>query len=99
MTLPTYPQLLNLPSDNGMINIAKAIGINYKLVGTALLQDKYGTIIPSIERECSITQDRNMEILRRWVQGEGMACTWWTLVRVLKCNECIALAEDITLAM
>ena len=40
-----------------------------------------------------------MEILRRWVQGEGIDCTWGILVGVHKNNGCVALAEDIEEAL
>ena len=79
-----------------MINVAVEISMNYSIVGTALLKDDRGVIIPAIMGQYMGNPVMiNLEILRRWVQGQGIDRSWGTLVRVLKSNGCGALAEDI----
>ena len=87
--------LIRLQGNSG-INVCRAIGTNYRYVGTALLKDDSGEIISKIVDQCfSYAEMINMEILRRWVQGQGIDRSWGTLVRVLRDNGCGALAEDI----
>ena len=82
------------------IQIAKDIGIQWCVVGTALLDDKTGAIIPAIAQQCGNNALLiNMEILRRWIQGQGIADTTWRgLLGVLRVH-CPALAESITEAL
>ena len=89
-------ELTDFPAKIRPFNIAERIGINYRSVGTALLNDERGTIVPAIVSEHRGNAEQiNMEILRRWVQGKGIAdCTWRGLLGVLR-NNCIDLAKDI----
>ena len=58
------PQLLNLQGNDRMIHIAEEIGMDYNLVGTDLLEDDHGTIIPGIKAQyAGISLEINMEIL------------------------------------
>ena len=66
------------------------------MVGTTLLDDKSGTIIPAIAEQYGNNAERiNMEILRRWLQGKGISDrTWQGLLGVLRVH-CVALAESV----
>ena len=66
------------------------------MVGTTLLDDKDGTIIPAIAQQyANNTEFINMEILRRWLQGKGIPdCTWRGLLGVLRVH-CVVLAKRI----
>ena len=95
--IPTLPLLLCFPGRNRTINVAQEIGVQYQLVGTALLDDTRGTILPGIRAAClAVTDDINIEVLRRWVQGrEEGNCSWRSLIGVLRSSSCEALADDI----
>ena len=97
---PTLPELSNLQGRTGHINIVKGIGVNWMMVGTALLDDKDGTIIPAIAEQYGNNAQRiNMDILGRWVRGEGMPDrTWRELLSVLKVH-CVSLAERVEEAL
>ena len=90
-------ELTRFPGKSRRINIVEEIGNKYDIVGTALLNDCAGTIVPGIETECLKNPRRiNMEILRRWIQGEGMEDrSWQGLIDVLRDSGLCALAEDI----
>ena len=71
------------------------IGTQYHAVGTALLNDESGVIIPAIVSEHNGNVEFiNMDILRRWVQGQGVTCSWRRLIQVLGLP-CPKLATDI----
>ena len=92
---PTLPQLTDFPGKTRHFNIAVEIGTKYHAVGTALLNDESGVIIPVI-----VSQQKdnavfiNKDILRRWVQGQGVTCSWRRLIQVLGLP-CPKLARDI----
>ena len=90
------PILTNFPGKTGYINVATEIGMQYLLVGTGLLNDERGAIVPAIESEHRGNAEQiNMDILSRWVQGKGIADrTWRGLVGVLRVH-CPGLAQDI----
>ena len=90
------PQMTIFQSKSRNIDIVEGIGIKWEKVGTALLDDKDGTIIPAIAEQYSYNVERiNMEILRRWVQGKGIPDrTWRGLLGVLKVH-CVSLAESV----
>ena len=75
----------------------EGIGAEWDNVGTALLDDKDGTIIPAIAREHGNNAERiNTEILRRWIQGKGIPDrTWKGLLCVLRNVRCISLADSV----
>ena len=94
------PELTALQGKTECINIPQKISTNWRVVGTLLLDDKAGTIVPAIAREYrDNATEINSEILARWVQGRGIADTSWRgLLGVLnKC--CPALAESIEEAL
>ena len=93
---PTMPELTGLKGKSERINIAKEIGVQWWVVGIALLDDKNGTVTPAIAQQYGNNAELiNMEILTRWINGKGMAdCTWHGLIGVLK-EHCTALAESV----
>ena len=70
------------------------------MVGTALLNDKDGSIVAAIERKFrNDALEINREILNKWLQGQGMAdCTWRGLLGVLTLHY-KALAESVEEAL
>ena len=78
------------------INIAEQIGSKWKLVRITLLQDRTGNIVSAIGKQYQgDAMEINIEILSRWVQGQGIADrTWRGLLGVLKLH-CKALAESV----
>ena len=71
--------------------------MQYPMVGTALLDDTTGAVLPAIvAQNMGIPVSINLQILQKWVQGAGVADrTWKKLVEVLRNNGCQALATDI----
>ena len=68
----------------------------YHTVGTTLLDDQQGCIVPSIAATTSLLGQPELittEVLRRWVQGER--CSWQLLVSVLRSSGLTALAEEV----
>ena len=64
-------ELVSFQGKKNTFNIAEEIGMQYYVVGTALLKDRSGAIVPAIIGKCLGDPLKiNMEILRRWVQGE-----------------------------
>ena len=90
------PQLTDFPAKTGHINIATMIGVKFYVVGTALLNDESGSVIPAIVSEHGKNAEQtNMDILSRWIQGQGIADrTWRGLLGVLRVH-CPGLARDI----
>lgn len=97
---PTIPELIEFPGKKECINIAEEIGVDWRMVGSSLLDDKYGKIMPAIaEKYRNNASDINMDVLSQWIQGKGIAdCTWHALLRVLK-RHCRALAERVEEAL
>lgn len=94
---PTIPQLIDFKTKDGNINVAKRIGMNHSTFGLLLLDDKTRTIMPAIVAECfNNATNINMEVLGRWVQGQGIGpVNWATLIETLKKGGCPGLACDI----
>ena len=90
------PELTDFPSKTRHFNIATEIGAKFHAVGTGLLNDERGTVVPAIVLENRGNAEQiNMDILRRWVQGKGIADhTWRGLLGVLRVH-CLGLAQDI----
>ena len=90
------PELISLLGRTRHINIVEEIGVKCMMVGTILLDDQDGTIIPPIAQMCgNNVQCINMEILGRWLQGKGIPdCSWRGLLSVLRVH-CRALAESV----
>ena len=70
------------------------------MVGTTLLDDEDYTTVPAIAEQCGNKTERiNMEILGRWVRGEGMSDrSWRGLLGVLRVH-CGALADRVEEAL
>ena len=66
------------------------------MVGTALLNDERGVIVPAIVSEHRGNAEQiNMDILSRWIQGKGIDDhSWRGLLGVLRVH-CSGLAKDI----
>ena len=90
------PELIGLQGKAERINIAQDIGIHWYMVGTALLDDKKGTVMPALAQQYANDAERiNTEVLCRWINGRGIAdVTWRGLLAVLKAH-CAALAESV----
>lgn len=94
------PELIGLQGKTERINIAQDIGIHWYMVGTALLDDKRGTIMPALAQQFGNDAQRiSTEVLCRWINGRGIAdLTWHGLLDVLKVH-CVALAESVEEAL
>ena len=90
------PELTDFPGKVQHLNIATEIGMQYNMVGTGLLNDERGAIVPAIVSEHRGNAEQiNMDILSRWMQGKGIADrTWRGLLGVLRVH-CPGLAQDI----
>ena len=96
---PTMPQLLSFQGKSKCINMAQEISVQWQIVGTILLDDENGTIMLAIAQQfANNAQDINTEILRRWVQGKGIDCTWHSLLNALS-GPCTALAGSVREAL
>ena len=75
----------------------KEIGTKYNMFGPLLLNDTRGAATKAIEKQCNNDATAiNWEILRRWINGEGIqSVTWSTLTNVLRSVELAELAKDI----
>ena len=94
------PELTAFQGRARRINIAQAISVKWDVVGTTLLDDHDHAIMPALAQQYSYDVMRiNMEVLGRWVQGQGMAdCTWRGLLGVLKVH-CRDLAKSVEEAL
>ena len=97
---PGLHELITFQGKSGCINIAEQIGTEWELVGLTLLQDSNGKIVSAIDEQYrGNVMKINVEILRCWVQGQGIADrTWRGLLGVLKLH-CKALAESVEEAL
>ena len=93
---PTMSQLISLQGRIQHVNIVEGIGVKWLMVGTILLDDKDYTIVPAIAEQYGNNAQRiNMEILGRWVRGEGIPDrSWQGLLGVLRVH-CGALADRV----
>ncbi|CAI8034468.1 hypothetical protein GBAR_LOCUS19398 [Geodia barretti] len=96
---PTLPELLSFPTHSAgePINIITKVGVNYEMLGTLLLEDNDGSIIPTIRSQYQLDADSiTMEIMRRWLRGKGkQPVTWKTLTDSLKSIGLSPLASSI----
>ena len=87
--------MTDFPGKTRHFNIASEIGTKYRIVGTALLNDESGVIIPAIvSKHKGNVEFINLEVLNQWVQGQGVKCSWLNLIHALRLP-CSKLAEDI----
>ena len=83
--------------DGSKINILTQIGVHYDVFGIFLLNDNDGSVTDALKETCMRDSDEiNLEISRKWLQGEGkLPITWVTFLRVLKNIDMKPLAFDI----
>ena len=87
--------MTDFPGKTRHFNIASEIGTKYRIVGTALLNDESGVIIPAIvSKHKGNVEFINLDVLNQWVQGQGVKCLWRNLIHALRLP-CSKLAEDI----
>ena len=71
--------------DNQRMNILEEVCGKYHDFGIRLLQDSYGTKVSIIEKDHrSDTLGIVREIVRLWLNGEGVRVSWQSLVSVLR---------------
>ena len=94
---PFMTTLTRLEGGNRKVHIIERIGVDYHNIGTELLNDIHGTIIPTIEKEkLGNIQEIVREIFIKWRKGMGrQPVTWQTLVDVLREVRLHNLADDI----
>ena len=97
---PTLPELIKLQGKTRRINVAQEIGAQWCFVGIDLLDDQTGAIVPTLaQQHMNNASLISIDILTRWIQGQGMADTSWRgLLGVVKIH-CPALAESIEEAL
>ena len=95
------PELLALQGKDKTIDIVKEIGVQWRVVGIHLLNDESGATIEAIDEQFrGNVQAINLEILKRWLRGEGLRdCTWRVLLGVLRKANCVELAESVEEAL
>ena len=97
---PGLTELIALQGKHTCINIAEQIGTKWRVVGIGLLQDRSGNTISSINEQYRGDNLKiNIEILQRWVNGQGIVDrTWLGLLGVLRVH-CAALAQSVEEAL
>ena len=95
--LLTLEQLLHFTSKARKFNVATEVGIEYSKLGVFLLKDNTGAVVKALENEHMKNAEKiNMDILSRWLQGNGAKpVAWSTLTVVLRKIGLCALANDI----
>ena len=79
--------------------MAEEIGVHWRVVGTVLLDDKNAAVMPAIAKQFgNNSEDINMEVLSRWIQGKGIDCTWHALLDALR-GPCRTLVKTIREAL
>ena len=78
-------------------NIAQQVGRSYTKLGTYLLEDNDGAIMPALEDEYSRNAERiNTAIFTRWLQGSGKKpVSWSTLIDGMRFASLNTLAEEL----
>ena len=95
-------ELLLLKTSSGRsVRIVEEIGPFYRQLGVLLLNDKTGVVTKVItQRHPNDVDAISVEILRRWLEGQGQhPVTWSTLIRVLKDVQLAELAQTIQEAL
>ena len=83
--------------DNQRMNILEEVCGKYYDFGICLLQDSYGTKMSIIEKDHkSDTLGIVREIVRLWLNGEGVPVSWESLVSVLRDIELARVADVIS---
>ena len=90
----TLPELIRFKTTSG--SILNQIGTRYWDFGVLLLKDDTAAVTQAIiEQYHEDAAKINREILRRWIQGQGMPVEWATLIEVLKDIGLTELAREI----
>ena len=86
---PTLPELLCL-------EIPQAVGVHYLTFGILLLNDKTGSRVMALKKECQgVADDVILRILQEWLEGKGLPVTWETLIQTLRNTKLSVLADQI----
>ena len=92
---PDLLQLLEFPGKTKSFSIASEIAVKYKQF-IFHLNDGRGAKVDAIARKHGNDSEQiNIEILQRWLAGEGRDVSWRTLVEVLNSIGLRQLASDI----
>ena len=89
----TLPQLIRCRTKSG--SLLDQIKTCYWGLGILLLNDDTGVITQAIVNQYCEDTTINMEILKRWTQGQGMPVKWATLIDVLKDIGLTELAREM----
>ena len=89
----TLQQLIRCRTKSG--SLLDQIGTRHWGLGVLLLNDDTGLITQAIVDQYREATTINMEILKRWTQGQGMPVKWATLVKVLKDIGLTELAREM----
>ena len=86
---------MEFPTASGNIDVTTKVGMKYEKLGTLLLGDTDGAVVPTIIFECQQKADKIMlEILRRWLSGKGrQPVTWKTLTGCMRSSGLPELAS------
>ena len=87
--LPSLPELFQF-------KVPQHVGVNYKIFGTFLLDDKTGSRVDNIKKTCfGDPEDIVAKILQEWITGKGKALSWEMLIKTLRDCELTVLADQM----
>ena len=89
----TLQQLIRCRTKSG--SLLDQIATRYWDVGVLLLNDDTGVITQAIVDQYHEDASINREILKQWIQGQGMPVKWATLIEVLKDIGLTELAHEM----
>ena len=78
------------------MDVTTRVGTKYKRLGIILLDDSDQSIVDQIKHDCHDAADITLEIVKRWIRGEGkQPVTWKTLTDTLRVIQLTELASII----
>ena len=78
------------------LKVPQEVGANYSTFGIILLDDQTGSQVRNFKKECQGNpEDVMLRILQEWLQGNGLAVTWESLVQTLRDTGLSVLADQI----
>lgn len=90
---PTLPQLLK-------IDLPVQVGDKFDKFGTILLNDENGKKMATIVGKCfKDPVNIMMEILREWLEGNGLEISWESIISTLKDCKISFMAHQIQMAL
>ena len=89
----TLQQLIRCRTKSG--SLLDQIGTHHWGLGVLLLNDDTGVITQAIVDQYREDTTINREILKRWIQGQGMPVKWATLIDVLNDIGLTELAREM----